>query len=234
MEIEFFCKHEDAVRYFPPVPAQEIRPQWFKETPFYHEDKKLNAKEMFATGNGHQDMTIKACVPVRDYMEQGYILRYPSDIIITPEQVGDEYGWWIETAKNKFVSFKPHAYSQCPAHIKGRKNVYLKITQPWVVKTPPGYSCFFYQPEFFFEGRFKLFPAVVDTDDFPVAINFPGVVLADETFTIDAGDPMMVVFPFKREKWTHKISCQPPKTNPSDSFLQLGYKKLFHKVKSFR
>lgn len=234
MKISFSCDNEDVAKYFPPLPAEEMRPEWYKKLPFYFNGHKLDAKEMAMLELRHQSMTMKACVPVRDYMSQGYILRYPADIIVTPEQIDEEHGWWVQTAKTGVAKCTPHGYEQCPVHIKNRKNVYLKVEQPWVVRTPPGYSCFFYQPDFFFEDKIKLFPAVVDTDDFPAPINFPGVVLSDTTFTLNAGDPMMVVLPFKRESWEHEIGVAPKPTNPADAFLQLGYKKLFHKKKSYK
>ena len=218
------------MEYFPPLPSNKLLPDWYKHLPRYIDNHKLNAKEMQQSGNAHQGGTIKACVPVQDYIGQGYILRYPADIMVTPEQVGDEQGWW---AASDTVQCEPHSHKQCPVHINKNKNVYFKVKHPWVVRTPPGYSCYFYQPEFFMEERIRFFPGVVDTDTYPAPVMFPSVVLSKETFTLKAGDPMMAVFPFKRESWTHEVRYAEEKQNPIKMFIERGYKKLFHKPKRF-
>ena len=231
MKIEFLCSDEVAMEYFPPLPASNLLPDWYKDLPRYINNHKLNAKEMQQAGIANQNETVKACVPVQDYIGQGYILRYPADIMVTPEQVGDEQGWW---AASDTVDCGMHAYQQCPVHMNKKKNVYFKVVHPWIVRTPPGYSCYFYQPEFFLEERVRFFPGVVDTDSFPAQVNFPGVITSEETFTLKAGDPMMVVFPFKRESWEHEIKYAEQKRNPTLLFIERGYKKLFHKQKSFK
>ena len=231
MEIEFFCSDLAVMETFPPIPAKLMRPDWYKDLPFYIDNKKLNAEEMQAAGRNRQNETIKACVPVKDYIGNGYILRYPSDIMVTPTTVGDEHGWW---AASDVTKCEPHSHVQCPVKMGGKKNTYFKITHPWSVKTPKGYSCYFYQPEFFLEERLKLFPGVVDTDGYDYPINFPGVITSSETFTLKAGDPMMVVFPFKRESWKHSVSFREERPNPVLLFIERGYKKLFSKQKEFK
>lgn len=231
MKIEFLCSDERVMEYFPPLPASKIRPDWYKSLPRYTNDRLLNAKEMQQAGVSFQPETIKACIPVQDYIGQGYVLRYPSEIIVTPEQFGDEQGWWSASGLTKCSA---HGYDQCPVHINKKKNVYFKIEHPWTVRTPPGYSCYFYQPEFFLEDRIRFFPGVVDTDTYPMPINFPSVILSDKTFTLKAGDPMMVVFPFKREGWTHEVRHEQQKKNPTQLFLQRAYLNLFHRKKSFK
>ncbi len=231
MKIEFLCSNETVMEYFPPLPASKLRPDWYKDLPRYIGNHKLDAKEMQQSGISQQKETIKACIPVQDYIGQGYILRYPADIMVTPEQVGDEQGWW---AASDTVKCSPHSHQQCPVHMNKKKNVYFKVTHPWTVRTPPGYSCYFYQPEFFLEERIRFFPGVVDTDTYPSPANFPGLILSEETFTLKAGDPMMVVFPFKRESWEHEVKYAEEKQNPVRLFIERGYKKLFHKQKSFR
>lgn len=233
MEIEFICSDEVIASQFPPVPASQMIPNWYKELSFYCAGKKPDAVEILQSGNGLRDLTIKACVPVRDYITGGYIIRAHSDVIITPATFEEEHGWYAASEYTKVIS---HPHKQCPVHMGKGKNAYMKIESPWRIKTPSGYSCMFYQPYFSLQDKYQLFPAVVDCDSYNShAINFPGVVLAKETFTIKAGDPLMVVLPFKRNDWVHQVTvAQETKTNPVLMYLERGYKKLFHKKKVYR
>lgn len=230
MEIEFFCSDSAVMEAFPPLPAKSIPPDWYKSLPFYLDNRKLTAKDMREAGLSHQQQTIKACIPVKDYINQGYVLRYPSDIMVTPTTVGDESGW---DAVSETTKCEPHSHAQCPIKIKDKKNTYFKVTHPWSIKTPKGYSCYFYQPEFLFDENIKFFPGVVDTDSYDHPVNFPGVILSDKNFTLKAGDPMMIVFPFKRDDWSHKVSFREEKKNPVRLFLERGYQKLFNQKKKF-
>ena len=37
--------------------------------------------------------------------------------------------------------------SKCPYHkVNNETNGYLKVMNPWTIKTPPGYSCLFLPP----------------------------------------------------------------------------------------
>lgn len=227
MKIQFTCENPAIAEHFPPVPASKMLPEWYKKLPRYTE--KLSAKRVFENEE-NQDLTVKACVPVMDYVQNGYILRASYDIALQPEMFGEEKGWWSSSSE-KVLS---HPHKQCPVRINNHKNAYIKIVNPWTIKTPPGYSCYFYQPDFFLEERYKLFPAIVDTDTFDTAVNFPGIILSDENLVINAGDPLMAVFPFKRESWEQEITVAETKQTAISLFLEYGYKKLFHKPKSFK
>ena len=231
MKIEFVSSNENAAKYFPPMPAGEMIPRWYKDLSLYTTEKRMDAKELHNAGKRTQPYTVKACVPVQDYIKHGYIIRSHGDLLITPDDIGDEQGWWTAS---KNVTCEPHTYQQCPVHINDKKNVYIKVCTPWMTRTPPGYSCYFYQPEFFMESRIRFFPAVVDTDSFHHELNFPAVLLTDKTFTIKAGDPLVAVFPFKREKWAHEVKHEELKENPIRMFFEHGYRRFFRKNKEFK
>jgi hypothetical protein len=228
--IKFFSDDEVAVKHFPPLPANKMLPDWYKSLPVRMHAAPVTAQE-HAEIAGKTTLGIKGCTPVGDYITSGYIIRAASDIVITPQKTDDLAGfYWSSPAAH--VQF--HAHGQCPVHINKVKNDYIKIENTWRVVTPPGYSCYMYQPEFFFNENIKFFPAVVDTDAYQNAVSFPGVVIASTTFTIQAGDPLMVVFPFKRENWDHFASFSVSPKNPVKSFFERGYKTLFHRAKRYR
>lgn len=231
MKIEFHCENEAIAKHFPPVPAAQMLPDWYKKMPFYIGGKKLNDARELMQDRAKQPETIRACMPVKDYITSGYMIRMHSDLVVTPEKNEDNMDWWWSSP---FAKCDGHPYEQCPIRINDRENTYFKIILPWVIKTPPGYSCYFYQPEFFFNKNLQLFPGIVDTDTHENCIGLPGIVLSEKTFTIKAGDPLMIVFPFKRESWTHEVLVRKEKPNATWLFMQNGYRKLFHRPKSFK
>lgn len=232
MEIEFSTSDKVAADYFYPVPANKMIPQWYKDTERYLDrDKKFTSLSISQNGN-HISQTVKACLPVRDYITSGYIIRASADIVITPDTSNEIVSCWWSSSEPICGS---HTHEQCPVSINKEKHIYFKIKNPWCVKTPSGYSSYFYQPEFFFNDKLRLFPGIVDTDDYPENVNFVGIVITKESFIINAGDPLMVVFPFKRESWEHKVKHQ-KETTPSviARMFERGYQKLFHKQKRYQ
>lgn len=236
--IEFITHDMRQPKLFPPVPVKKCIPEWFKNIPV--DLCPLDAKKLAESGDD-TNKTIKACVPVQDYLTSGYVLRNPNDIVISTERVVDSREEHPKLYEEFFFyssqEYSPgsHSNDQCPMAVDGVLKRYIKLTHPWRIKTPPGYSCLFYQPEFFMEDRFKLFPGVVDTDEYPEIVNFPGFITEKETFVIEAGTPLVVVFPFKRDEWEHEIKVEPlPVDNPMRAFMFQAYKRIFHKPKSYK
>jgi hypothetical protein len=230
--IEFFCDDKNLVEHFPPVPAKSMVPDWYKKMPLYVNDKMLDAKEMAERKLPHVPETIKACVPVADYITSGYVLRYPADIMVTPDVDDNGFNtWWW---KSDYVSCGGHPFEQCPIEVDGKRYNYFKVEHPWCIKTPPGYSCYFYQPEYFFDSRIRYFPAIVDTDEYHSPVLFVGTVRAEKTFILKAGSPMVIVFPFKRDTWESKVFYKERERRLSvRMLLTRGYKKLIHKKKEY-
>jgi len=236
MKIEFITNNAMALEYFKPVPAKKLMPEWYKKLPLNIEGGKLDAKIMADT-ESKTPFGIKACIPVRDYITNGYIITAHSDILITPEYIQETDSktfWW----RSEGTTIETHGHSQCPVKMHGFKNQYFKFMNAWAIKTPKGYSCLFYQPEYFMENRYQLFPAIVDTDGYDFnPVNFPGVVISNESFMIKAGDPIMAVFPFKRDNWSSNIRAMTKKEmeKPNKfyaSFLK-SYKNLFWNRKNY-
>ena len=122
--------------------------------------------------------------------------------------------------------------------MNGVKNHYFKISNPWKVVTSPGYSCHFYQPFYQLNEDFKMFPSIVDTDKHDDAVNFVGVGIK-RNFTIKPGDPLMVVFPFKRENWKMDVQYEDfRKLNRYKYWVKKiwhgTYANFFHSKKKFR
>lgn len=177
MKIEF--QSLDRENLFPPVPAAQVLPDKFKQIPAENENY----------------MTVKHCMPMIEYLSSGYALRLRHDIIIKQKDNSFE--------DNFAVGLGKHPNEQMPIEINAKKNDYIKLPNSWVVKTPEGYSSMFYPV--FGEERFKIFTGIVATDKYSTPVLFPGVITTTEDFTIEAGTPIAVVFPFKREDWTSTV-----------------------------
>ena len=237
-KIQFITNHDLAKDYFPPVPIKKLIPDWYKKLNMYQVEKDLAFDSSFIVNNKLTSIphTSKACIPLRDYLMSGYVIRAQSDILMKQEGVNEETGvttWSWFASDTLMLSIGGHNYEQLPIPLANKKNSYLKFNTRWAIKTPKGYSCLFSQPELFFESRFKLLPAIVDTDTYNSPISYPGFITAAETsFKIEAGTPLIAVFPFKREKWKMELST----TNKEfvTPFMTQGwYKKLFHSKKAY-
>jgi hypothetical protein len=128
-----------------------------------------------------------------------------------------------------------HPIFQClgSSFVEQNKNQpFLKIFNPWSIKTPSGYSCLFLPPLNNKDDRFEIIPGIVDTDSFISEVHFPcifnGYKYESLETTIKAGTPYVQVIPFKKESWRMIL-----KEKKEDTLLKLfsifvnRYKKLF-------
>lgn len=223
--IEFIPVLEEAL-LFPPEPIKHNLPDWFKNMSPTIKDSSFNAS-YFNEKNLNTNLTIKRCVPFMDYMTSGYLIKFHSDILIDPKNEKEikQFEWRYPGAPDP-VSV--HSHAQCPISILGHKRIYIKFVNQWIVRTPPGYSCLFMQPLELEKNTFKLFSAIVDTDKYDNVINFPGFVTSEENFMINAGDPLMTVFPFKRQDW--KASVKTTIVQREKNKFTLLDKQFFHNV----
>jgi hypothetical protein len=247
-EIEFSA-HEDyfALKEDYPIPAKLNIPEWFK---------KLNHE--------YENMTVKGCMPFLDGLTSGYILKIPQDFKIrhnvdNKDEKGNEikdsfqtfglHAWqnFIHSKSLNFNSgFDTHPTKQLegsPLIDKNKKLPFYKILNPWIIKTPKGYSCLFVPPLNNSDDRFSIIPAIVDTDTFVNEINFPIVINGDKYPVLETvvkrGTPYVQIIPFKRESW--KMTVKPKKQKDLQNttlFYSLDlmgrYKDNFWKKKSWK
>jgi hypothetical protein len=192
-----------------PEPASKAIPNWYKDAASYLDGAKKQTKSSVIVNKMLESLqtnaTIKKCIPVFDSMSIGYILKVPDNIeVYRIKQDGEEvtaFSW------NKMGPIETHPLEQVQDYPRNEihKKGLPKFISPWIIKTDPGYSCLFLPP-MHREAKFSILPAVVDTDTFDFAINFP-FTLTDPDFegTIEGGTPMVQVIPFKRDEFTHEI-----------------------------
>tara|TARA_R100001591_G_scaffold75106_1_gene82970 strand:+ start:739 stop:1485 length:747 start_codon:yes stop_codon:yes gene_type:complete len=194
-----------------PVPIKLNIPEWYK---------KLK--------HDLSQRTIKGCMPFLDSLTTGYLLKVPVDIIIKHnvknEETGERDGFWrtgdidetlMRQERINVNRPKPdvHSHTQLkgsPAVDKNKKLPFYKISNPWIIKTPPGYSCLFVPPLNNTDDRFSIIPGIVDTDSYKQEVNFPIVINGDKYDVLDTiikkGTPYVQIIPFKRDNWKMKIT----------------------------
>jgi hypothetical protein len=229
--IKFICEDWDAMKEYPPIPASKIVPEWYKNIPV-----SLSKIPNYIDSDGVP--SIKRCMPVLDYLTSGYVLRNSYEINAWPSVKDGINSFELECNKKSYVGAHPH--HQAATEIYGAKNHYFKINQEWLIRTPPGYSCLVYQPHYMFREEFQMFPAIVDTDKHDDFIGLIGLITTDEPFTIGPGEPLVIIFPFKREDWKMDVSYD-AKIGSLSSFKYFlhgvwhgFYSKFFHTKKTYR
>lgn len=173
-----------------PKKASFFIPDWYKKLESYIGGKKV------PNGSGIGTGTAKKCIPLFDAITAGYIITTPADIYVRQVEGNAFFEW----ANLDLVSF--HPIEQAPNYLdKKREDNYPKFINPWGIKTPKGYSCFFTQPVHR-DAPFKILDGIVDTDKYTAPVNFP-FTLINRKFEglIPMGTPMAQVIPFKRDSW---------------------------------
>ena len=200
------CEKEDF-----PVPIKLNIPDWYKKMK-----------------HGFGNQTVKGCIPFLDTLTTGYLLKVPQDYRINHNIFNEELGKQdsfahsgridpgyltsrlINLTMDPAKEVHPVQQIQGSPMVEKNKNLPIyKIFNPWIIKTPPGYSTLFLPPMNNTDDRFSIIPGIVDTDTFQFEVNFPILINGDKyeslKTVIKKGTPYVQVIPFKRDSWKMKI-----------------------------
>lgn len=227
-----FYEISPLAKLFPPISAKKLVPDWYKD----HE-LEISDVQQLASGS---NLSVKRCIPVLDYITSGYIIRNYTDIVVRrnwSSTHGEDFNIDFKMTNIPPISF--HSTDQMQIKRNGHFKKIAKFNGVWGIETPAGYSSLFYQPEYFNERRFKIFPGIVDTDQYVDPIGFPFMFedsTEKEEYIIEAGTPLVCVFPFKRQEWTSEI--RPYEKNNKAAILMKtiwngAYRKFMHSKKSY-
>lgn len=197
MQIEFLNIEKPGAGCLEPIPAIKEIPQWYRKIP--------PLRRLYNKNNPDENMelTIKKCIPILDAFTTGYYLITKYDSYWSINEDGDHQCQC--DAKLVDGGSKPitmHPYEQIrDIELGGLYNEYAyKFSNPYVIKTPPGYSCIFTQP-FNQISPFLTLTGVVDTDMHPIAVQFPFLMLKNYEGKIKSKTPIVQIIPFKRDDW---------------------------------
>jgi hypothetical protein len=209
--------------------------------------------------HSYENQTVKGCMPFLDTLTCGYILKIPTDYKIrhNVEFEGKKRSGFdsaqqmmnsIAEKVNINYQGKPEFHStdqlKGSPYVEKNKNLsFHKILNPWIIKTPPGYSTLFVPPLNNSDDRFSIIPGIVDTDSFENEVNFPIVINGDKYEILDTilerGTPYVQCIPFRRDSWKMEVKPITEKKYLENRFFMLkhivhNYKKIFWKKKSWK
>jgi len=230
--IDFIATDKDFLDILPkPIPSCNNFPDWYKKTTSYIDNKKTI--DMYSDPNS----TIKKCIPVIDSLSMGYNIVLPCDLWIFNEGEDRIRFQWAMDGLELISEQKKEQYIEYPTP-NGYYSTVFKFINQWITKTPNGYSSIFIHPLHHEDLPFKCIPAVVDTDKFPLPVNFPFFIKKDFNGLIPKGTPIIQILPFKREEfvsrysWDKKSKFKNIWKKASLSFFDI-YLKNFHSSKKF-
>lgn len=208
-----------------PEPAKKNLPEWFKKTKTKIFDQKEYGIDRSPTDIG-PNTTIKACSPFQDALSAGYIATLPTDIIFSKRKIDNEivinFEWMVE---GDYISV--HSDEQAPLIPKpsGKEFPIFKWSFNFIIKTPPGHSCIFTHPMNRHDLPFRTFSGIVETDKYPLAVQFPfqWIDKESEYMILEKGTPICQIIPFKREGWKSKKG-KVTDSNPRKSLFDLRSK----------
>jgi hypothetical protein len=236
MKITFTSQKPEYIELEHPTPAKKHVPNWYKDmTRHIGPQRKLDVTAI----NGVVDkyLTLKACVPVQDFLTSGYIIPLWQELLVKKGSNGTLGFHWPDSNVEVITDHRREQVHGSPLAEETDGGLIFKFVSPWRIETPPGYSCLFFSP-FYHRGDFEILPAIVDTDGL-TEVNFPFIYKGPAGETLySPGTPLIQVMPFKREDWTHAVEegsdLQRKKVTTKffQSFTKL-YKSKYHKKKVF-
>jgi hypothetical protein len=211
LEIEFIKVENAGNNFLSPEPASKVIPTWFKMIE--------PVRTLISEPEEYVDYTIKKCIPVLDALTSGYVLKTNFDIYYEYDENENRSRFEFD---KKYIENMPQISMHNYEQIRGIQMTddYLdyayKFSNPYVIKTPPGYSCIFTNP--FNQTRpFYTLTGVVDTDLHELAVQFPFLIKKSFKGIIPKGTSIVQIIPFKRDDWKMSISENPNKKELQNS-----------------
>ena len=189
-QIEFHARPYELEIFPRPIPAMRAVPEWYKGLP---------------PALGPEQLTLKRCPPFLESMMAGYVIPVPATI-----QFVAEPGRLRWACLDKRVKVEEMVQWHDAAQYRGapfEKWAVLKYLNPWTVKTPPGYSTLFVSPLNRHDSPLSFFSGIVETDTYYQEVHFPFLCLLSpgQSFTLQAGAPLMQVIALRRDNWKSVI-----------------------------
>jgi hypothetical protein len=214
-----------------PQPAQRYIPEWYKKSDrFTGGDNKpvINA-------NGSSNRGIKTCMGFLDGLTSGYIAELWQDVYV--KQAPLEIHW--KTDPQVMTELSPSIASIMPVPQGHHPNNFAWL-DPYVIQTPPGYSCMITHPLNRFDLPFTTLSGIVDSDGIlPSHANMPFFLKTDFEGIIPAGTPIFQITPFKRSDWVSERSEELAEESKRSEWLTNSvvhgwYKKNLWQLKKYQ
>jgi len=193
MKITFIPSSKEVEDFVsPPELYVKNLPEW------YRKEKKISPKKLFIGDNNKPtNLSVKHCLPFFDAISSGYVQKTWTDIYIKNNNGTVDFYW---SSDPKIIGFRDKVSINID---KDYYPIEFLWFEPWVPKTPKGYSVLYTHPLNSLDLPFTSLSAIVDSDShhhtffgqypFFIKNNFEGL--------IPKGTPMYQIIPFKRNSW---------------------------------
>jgi hypothetical protein len=203
-----------------PSPSSKEIPDWFKK--------------IQSVDDEHHDMTIKKCIPVLDTLTIGYVFKTSADVIYD-----DKYKRFLDNGVGDVVTHHPSFQIENMDIDNNLDPIPFKWINKFFWQTPKGYSTLFTHPLNRTDLPFQTLSGVVDTDDFPLSVQFPFFIKKGFSGLIPAGTPIIQAIPFKRDNWELEFPDQDRSYEYEEFWNWFNppmakYKKQFWKRKTYK
>jgi hypothetical protein len=179
-------------------PAYNHIPNWYKNSKTKIEETIVNS-ELNVLNPSATNSTYKNCVPFIDAMTTGYMFVLTEDIEFI--KINDSIQVLWKNRKRDIITHHDNFQWAGLEHSEKYYPKVFKFENELVFSTPKGYSSLFTQPLNRPDLPFYIFSGVVDTDQYPLPVNFPFLIDKDFEGVLEAGTPLVQIMPFKRESW---------------------------------
>lgn len=192
---------EALLELYPPVKANKMLPQWYKEQEFNSYYDSINAKN-------NEVQLAKNCPAIQDEMTSGFIIPSWSDIYIYKDNQ-DNVCWDVRIG-GSFPNDVGWIGHQTEEQVKGMgiNEVtgfgVLKLVSPYFYEASDGYGLRFSDPFYHHRRNIRFLSGMVESDiwygtNFPFEFFVDLDDLKDKKMMIKAGDPLVMVTPYKKE-----------------------------------
>ena len=192
----------DNIKELRPYPASEFMPDWFRQMPA---EVKLPAEDFTVDGYIRKKIpnirTAKLCPSFVDIYNEGFVLPAPCDIWLRVE----EDGTWEYRLSNPLFSMEDHGNHQYVYHNKGNVKHVFKLTYPYNIIVPKGYSIRQIPMFYDYNPEWHLAYGIFEADKMPEISVQLLYTSEDNEVVIKAGTPLGYYVPFKREKFSMEI-----------------------------
>ncbi len=201
-EIIFYPKSEK-IKNIVPCPQIVSPPKWFKDTPIYQRNDVFPFNNKLCVENGEANYTAKSCMPFLDSLSTGYSINLWCDVLIKIENGLPRITW-----ANSDIDLSPIMSRPEPEGFvvpNGFYPLFFSWSSVWGVQTPKGYSSIFTHPFNRTDLPFLTTTGIMDTDKWGIWGAQPFHLQKNWEGVIEAGTPLIHIYPFKRDNWKHKI-----------------------------
>jgi len=186
---------------YPIQPANRYLPEWYKK------NSKITKLENY--GSDRKVRHAKQCPAIQKELTNGFVVPAWSDIYF--EIKGDIVTWDVVVGRKLISSKLENEWhwigSQTSEQIKlmNLNEIYnygvLKLMSPYYFKTPKGYGLRFSDMFYHNQKHIRILPGQVETDiwhetNFPFEFVLP--MSNESKFYIKAGDPLIMITPYKK------------------------------------